>query len=120
MARVLVNGVVGPRGDGYRPEALMTAEEAEAYHAPQIAAFRDAGADMVSAITMNYTEEAIGIVRAAAAVGAPVVCSFTVETDGNLATGESLQSAISASIARPRRDRLLHGELRTPPRTSTG
>jgi S-methylmethionine-dependent homocysteine/selenocysteine methylase len=92
--RILINGVVGPRGDGYRPGEQMLAEEAQAYHAMQIEAFREAGADMVSAITMNYTEEAIGIARAAEALGMPVVVSFTVETDGNLASGETLRSAI--------------------------
>jgi homocysteine S-methyltransferase len=92
--RVLINGVVGPRGDGYRPEAQMTAGDAQAYHAPQVEAFREGGADLVSAITMNYAEEAIGIARAAQALGMPAVISFTVETDGKLASGETLQSAI--------------------------
>jgi homocysteine S-methyltransferase len=93
-AGVLINGVVGPRGDGYQPGRQMSAHEAEDYHAPQIEAFRQAGVDLVSAITMNYAEEAIGIARAAGAAGLPVVVSFTVETDGRLASGESLQSAI--------------------------
>jgi len=92
--RVLINGVVGPRGDGYRADAQMRAEEAQAYHAPQVEAFRAGGADMVSAVTMNYAEEAIGIARAAEALGLPVVISFTVETDGRLASGETLRSAI--------------------------
>ncbi len=93
-SQILVNGVVGPRGDGYRPDARMSAEEAEAYHAPQVRAFAEAGADLVSAITMNYREEAIGIARAAHAVGLPVVVSFTVETDGRLPSGETLRSAV--------------------------
>jgi homocysteine S-methyltransferase len=92
--RILVNGVIGPRGDGYRADARMNAEEAQAYHAPQAEAFREGGADMVSAITMNYAEEAIGIARAAEALGMPAVISFTVESDGKLASGETLQSAI--------------------------
>ena len=53
----------------------------------QIAAFADAGADMVSAITMTNANEAIGIARAAAKAGMPVAISFTVETDGRLPTG---------------------------------
>ncbi|WP_262030444.1 homocysteine S-methyltransferase family protein [Microvirga sp. Mcv34] len=92
--RVLINGVVGPRGDGYRADARMTAKEAEAYHAPQLQAFREAGADMASALTLNYAEEAIGIARAASSLGLPVVISFTLETDGRLAAGETLRSAI--------------------------
>ena len=91
---VVVNGVVGPRGDGYRVEAAMAAEEARGYHAAQVGAFRDAGADMVSAITMTYAEEAIGVAQAAAAAGMPVAVSFTVETDGRLPSGQALRAAI--------------------------
>lgn len=92
--RIVVNGVVGPRGDGYRVDAKMTAEEARSYHNPQIEAFHDAGAEMVSAITMNYVEEAIGIVKAAQANQIPVVISFTVEADGELPSGDTLGAAI--------------------------
>jgi homocysteine S-methyltransferase len=91
---VLVNGVIGPRGDGYRPDALMTICQAEDYHRDQVSAFRAAGADMVSAVTMNYTNEAVGVACAAMSVGLPSVISFTVETDGRLPSGESLQEAI--------------------------
>jgi S-methylmethionine-dependent homocysteine/selenocysteine methylase len=96
VAPIVVSGCVGPRGDGYDPGAVMTAEEAEAYHAEQIATFAQAGADMVCAITMTNTPEAIGIARAAAARGVPVAISFTVETDGCLPTGEWLDEAIMA------------------------
>ena len=91
---IVVNGAIGPRGDGYRVDKKMTAEEACAYHTPQIETFREAGAEMVSAITMNYIEEATGIVRAAQANGIPVVIAFTVETDGKLASGDTLGAAI--------------------------
>ena len=93
-APILISGVIGPRGDGYRPDALMSAAEAEAYHAPQVAAFAAADADLVAAVTMTYCEEAIGIARAAAAAGLPAAISFTVETDGRLPSGRSLGDAI--------------------------
>ncbi len=91
---MVVSGCVGPRGDGYDPGQVMTALAAEDYHRLQIEAFADAGADMVSAITMTNANEAIGITRAAAKAGMPVVISFTVETDGRLPTGQSLVDAI--------------------------
>jgi homocysteine S-methyltransferase len=91
---VVIDGVVGPRGDGYDPDDFMTADQAEEYHSRQIGAFSQTAADMVSAITMTYAEEAIGIVRAATAAGMPVVVSLTVETDGNLPNGQSLHEAI--------------------------
>jgi S-methylmethionine-dependent homocysteine/selenocysteine methylase len=50
---------------------------------------------MVTAITMTYADEAIGITRAAAAAGLPVAISFTVETDGRLPSGQPLGEAIA-------------------------
>lgn len=93
---IVINGVVGPRGDGYRPDALMSPEEAEIYHLEQVDTFTEAGADMVSALTMNYVAEAIGIARAAVASGIPSVISFTVETDGLLPSGGTLEEAVRA------------------------
>jgi homocysteine S-methyltransferase len=73
---IVVSACVGPRGDGY------------------------AGAvDVVSAFTMTYVDEAVGIAAATARVGIPVVISFTVETDGRLPDGTSLGDAIDATDA---------------------
>lgn len=93
---MVISGCVGPRGDGYSPDNVMSANEAEAYHAAQIGTFARTEADLVTAITMNYVEEAIGIARAARAAGMPAVISFTVETDGRLPTGQPLGEAIEA------------------------
>lgn len=91
---VLVDGMVGPRGDGYVPGATMSADEAAEYHSEQIGAFAEADVDMVTVLTMNYVEEAIGVARAAAAHELPAVIAFTVETDGRLPTGQALGEAI--------------------------
>lgn len=96
---VVISGCVGPRGDGYVPGEQMSPDEAATYHARQIATFADSAADMVTAITMTNTAEAIGIVRAAEAAGMPVAISFTVETDGRLPTGQTLQSAVEETDA---------------------
>jgi S-methylmethionine-dependent homocysteine/selenocysteine methylase len=93
---VVVSGCIGPRGDGYQPDSILTADEAQAYHAVQIGTFADTEADLVTAITMTHTGEAIGLTRAAQAEDMPVVISFTTETDGRLPTGESLGEAITA------------------------
>jgi homocysteine S-methyltransferase len=90
---ILLNGVIGPRGDAYK-QGRMSVAEAEDYHAHQIDAFAETAVDMLSAMTINTTEEAIGIVRAAREAGLPVVISFTVETNGRLANGMSLREAI--------------------------
>ncbi len=93
---MVLSGCLGPRGDGYNPASRMTVAEAERYHRQQIDIFHDTDADMVSAFTMNYTEEAIGITRAAQKAGMPVAISFTVETDGRLPTKEPLEAAIAS------------------------
>lgn len=93
--RIVISGNLGPRGDGYRPDTRMTPAEARAYHAPQIEVFAGTRADMIAAFTMNYTEEAMGIVEAARAAGMPVAISFTTETDGRLPSGEALDEAIA-------------------------
>ena len=64
-APVVISGCIGPEGDGYAPDTMLTAEEAERYHATQIGTFADTG-----------------------------VISFTVETDGRLPSGQALAGAI--------------------------
>lgn len=95
----VISGNIGPRGDGYVPSALMTAQEAEAYHGWQVAAFAETEADMVAAFTMNYVGEAVGVAKAARRHRMPVAISFTVETDGKLPTGHSLGQAIEETDA---------------------
>jgi len=96
---IVVNGAVGPRGDGYDPAFRMSAAEAEGYHARQVAVLARAGADMIGALTMSYVEEAVGIARAAEAEAVPVAVSFTVETDGRLRTGMTVAAAVEACDA---------------------
>jgi homocysteine S-methyltransferase len=93
---VVIEGCVGPRSDAYRPTLLMDAAEAERYHAPQLHALAESGCAQVSALTLTYPAEAIGITRAASGADLPVVVGFTVETDGRLPSGESIEDAIVA------------------------
>jgi S-methylmethionine-dependent homocysteine/selenocysteine methylase len=93
-APIVISGCIGPEGDGYAPDTMLSADEAERYHSTQIDTFADTAADMVTAITMTYAEEATGVARAAAKAGLPSVISFTVETDGRLPSGQALSGAI--------------------------
>lgn len=92
---VAINGVIGPRGDGYRAETTMTTSEATRYHAHQAQAFAAAGVDTITAVTMTTVQEAGGVALAAREVGLPAVISFTVEIDGRLPSGQSLADAIT-------------------------
>lgn len=94
---VVINGVVGPHGDAYAPEQVLSAEAAQAYHAPQIGVLAESDVDLISAVTLSSPGEAIGIARAAQEAGKPVTLSFTVETDGHLISGMPLADAIAAT-----------------------
>ena len=91
---VLVEALVGPRGEGYAPGAMMSADEAEAYHSVQLRALADTAVDQVAAMTITDALEAVGIVRAARSVGLPITIGFTLETDGRLPSGQALGEAV--------------------------
>jgi S-methylmethionine-dependent homocysteine/selenocysteine methylase len=91
---VVISAAIGPRGDAYNPDHLMTSEEAENYHSEQIGTLADTATDLLTALTITYATEAIGIVRAAQSAQMPVVISFTVETNGVLPEGSPLSAAI--------------------------
>lgn len=93
-APIVINAVIGPRGDAYRPDRQIPADEAEAYYAEQLGWLAETEADMVTGLTFNQSSEAAGLVRAAAGLGLPAAISFTVEADGRLPDGQSLGDAI--------------------------
>jgi homocysteine S-methyltransferase len=91
---VIVGANIGPRGDGYVVTDAMSAAEATRYHRPQMRSLAAGCCELVSALTITYAEEAMGIAQAGADFGLPVVISFTLETDGKLPSGETLGDAI--------------------------
>jgi S-methylmethionine-dependent homocysteine/selenocysteine methylase len=91
---VVISGCIGPQDDGYQPSEALSADAARDYHVTQIATFADTAADMITALTMTYADEAIGISRAASDAEIPVAISFTLETDGRLPSGQTLGDAI--------------------------
>lgn len=93
---IVLNAFIGPQGCAYAPEMEVAAHQAEQYHSKQLGWLAETEIDMVTAMTFTQSDEAIGVVRAARAVGLPIVVSFTVETDGRLPNGELLGAAVEA------------------------
>ena len=91
---VVVSGCVGPRGDAYSDLGPASADEALAYHRPQVEVLAGSGVDLLTALTLTNVAEAIGFIRAVSERSMPAVVSFTVETDGRLPSGMSLTEAI--------------------------
>lgn len=92
--RILLNGVIGPHGDAYAPDQILTAAAAQDYHRRQVGVLAAAGVDLITAMTLSSHGEAIGIAKAAQDVDQPVALSFTLETDGRLLSGMPLHEAI--------------------------
>jgi len=93
-SKMVISGCLGPREDAYMPNGSMTPEESEYYHSKQISTLAAAGVDMITALTLNEIDEAIGITHAAQSIELPVVIAFSLETDGTLLDGGSLEEAI--------------------------
>jgi S-methylmethionine-dependent homocysteine/selenocysteine methylase len=92
---IVLNAVIGPRGDAYRPDKVITMADAEAYYAEQLGWLVATDVDMVTGLTFNQVGEAAGLAKAAYKAGLPAVISFTVETNGALPTGQRLADAIA-------------------------
>ena len=96
IPRILIAGIVGPRGDAHGHDRTITAGEAEEYHAVQIETLRRAGVDLVRAMTFNNVPEAVGVARAADRAGLPLSLSFMIDSAGRLTTGPTLKDAVEA------------------------
>jgi homocysteine S-methyltransferase len=90
----IIGAEVGPRGDGYKVESCMTADEAMAYHTPQMLALKECGVEMITCATMTHVSEALGVAMAAANAGLPLNLGATVETNGRLPDGTQLSEFV--------------------------
>jgi S-methylmethionine-dependent homocysteine/selenocysteine methylase len=91
---VLVGGVIGPKGDAYKPEEALGIDAAQSFHACQIDALAASGVDFLQAATVPALSEATGIAMAMATTGLPYVISFVVDKSGCLLDGTLLREAI--------------------------
>ncbi len=91
---ILIGGQIGPKGDAYSPQEAPGADDAEAFHRPQIEELADAGVDLLIAQTLPAADEALGIARVMARTGVPYVLSYVVRQNGTLLDGTALDEAV--------------------------
>lgn len=92
---VETGGLLGCRGDAYRPQEALTRAEAARFHAAQAAALAAAAPDFLFAATLPAAGEALGMAEAMAGTGLPYLLSFIVGRDGALLDGTPLEEAIA-------------------------
>lgn len=103
-APALVGALTGPQNDCYRPDLAPNAEQAEAFHTPQIDSLSVTDADFLLAQTLPSTREALGIARAMAATDKPYLISFCTGQDGKVLDGIPLPEAMDTldqQLSRP-------------------
>ena len=93
-APVFIGGVLGPKGDAYRPDEALSIGEAEDFHRFQVEALAETDVDFIKAATLPAFSEALGIARAMAATDLPYILSFVLRDNGTLLDGTSLYQAI--------------------------
>ena len=94
--RMYIGGLIGCRGDAYKPEEALSEPEAHTFHRPQAEALINGGVDFLFASTLPAMSEALGIARVFSSITNDYILSFIVRPDGTLLDGTSLHDAISA------------------------
>mgnify|MGYP001371615036 CR=1 FL=1 len=94
QGRGFVAGVIGPFGDGYRPNDALDVVQARAVHERQAQALAAADPDFLFAMPLPAVDEAVGLCQAMAATGAAYVPSFLVGSTGRLPDGTAVGEAI--------------------------
>lgn len=101
--KVFLGGLIGCRGDAYRPEESLSSEEGATFHQEQIRALAAAGVDFLCAATLPAAAEGAGIARAMAGTSLPYVLSFVLGADGALLDGTPMHEIIAEIDATTRR-----------------
>jgi homocysteine S-methyltransferase len=93
--RMYIGGLMGCRGDAYRPEEALSEDEAYSFHRAQAEALMKGGADFLFASTLPALSEALGMARVFSSITSDYILSFVVRPNGTLLDGTSLHEAIS-------------------------
>jgi homocysteine S-methyltransferase len=93
--KVYIGGLIGCKGDAYKPDEALPEQEASSFHSFQINALAMAGVDFLFASTVPSLPEAAGMAAAMASTGVPYVISFMLNRGGLVLDGAPLHEAIS-------------------------
>lgn len=94
--KIFIGGLIGCKGDAYKPEEALTSEEAYTFHTPQVEALAEAGVDFLTATGLPSASEALGIARVMEKSHLNYVLSFIIRPNGKLLDGTYINQAISS------------------------
>lgn len=89
-----IGGLMGCKGDAYTGEGALDQEQAVAFHRWQANLFKSAKVDFLYAGIMPVLAEAVGMAQAMSDTDIPYMISFTIQKDGKLVDGHTIDDAI--------------------------
>lgn len=95
---VVIGGSMASLEDCYQPQIVPPDAELLAEHAEHAKNLADAGVDFLFIETINCIREAAACMKGATATGLPVIISFVCNMNGDLLSGESIESAVDAVL----------------------
>jgi S-methylmethionine-dependent homocysteine/selenocysteine methylase len=90
----LISDAIGPRGDAYGTGGKITENEAEDYHSVQLETLKQSSVDVVWAATQNNIPEVVGMSRAAQNLGQQIAVSWSLNSEGRLNSGPTVEDAV--------------------------
>ncbi|CAG8315185.1 unnamed protein product [Penicillium nalgiovense] len=92
---IVISGALGPLQDAHQDStSTVSFAQAREYYDPQIHAFAEEGVGMLCIMTVTNLDEATAAVSLSREYTLPIHVSFSVETDGRLRGGRTLEHAI--------------------------
>ncbi|KAJ5971415.1 uncharacterized protein N7479_001333 [Penicillium vulpinum] len=92
---IVISGTLGPLQDAYEnsTDTVSFSQARENYHS-QVCVLAEEGVDMISIMTVTNLNEATAAVTVAREFNLPILVSFSIETDGRLRGGRTLDDVI--------------------------
>ncbi|MEI7474519.1 MAG: homocysteine S-methyltransferase family protein [bacterium] len=91
---IFIGGLLGCKGDAYKPDEALDAINSFNYHKKQISKLNETNIDYLFAATLPAFSEAYGIAKAMALYSKPYIISFIIDENGCLLDGTNLSYAI--------------------------
>lgn len=92
--KIFIGGLIGCKGDAYKPEEALSTFQSEKFHLYQIERLVSAGVDFLIADTLPAISEALGLAKVMAVTNTPYIISFVIRDNGILLDGTSINTAI--------------------------
>lgn len=105
---VFIGGLMGCKGDAYTGEGSLSEEDAFLFNSWQANLFAKENIDFLYAGIMPCVNEAVGMAKAMEKTALPYIISFTIQKNGRLIDGTTINDAIEIIDSKTKRKPLIY------------